>query len=105
MQTTDESLQFRKLCLETEFFFAVGKSRPKRIVHSHTVIDRHGDQVIVETSEGVQRWRNIQFTKPYVECESSRVSEEMSEKQEEERCPNRCAKRPERFGAFVVDVK
>ena len=69
------------------------------------MVERHGDQVIVETFEGVQHQRNIQFTKPYIKRESARVSEEMSEKEGEEGCPKRCTKRPERFSDFVMDVK
>ena len=43
------------------------------------VVDRHGDQVIIETPDGVQRRRNITHTKPYVTPAETAKNKERTE--------------------------
>ena len=43
------------------------------------IVDRHGDQVIIETPDGVQRRRSIAHTKPYVTPTETAENEERTE--------------------------
>ena len=52
-----------------------------------TIVDRHGDQVVVETSDGVQRRRSIHYTKPFVEPVPARQEAESMSLPEVEQQP------------------
>ena len=52
-----------------------------------TIVDRHGDQVVVETSDGVQRRRSIHYTKPFIEPVPARQEAESMSLPEVEQQP------------------
>ena len=52
-----------------------------------TIVDRHGDQVVVETSDGVQRRQSIHYTKPFVEPVPARQEAESMSLPEVEQQP------------------
>ena len=89
MQTTDESLQFRKLCLETEFFCVAQKSCPEWIVHSDLILTQW------LTDMGVKSlWKHPKVFGAGVHCESA-------EKEVEERLPRGVQKNQRDLGILL----
>ena len=78
-------------------------------------VDRHGDQVIIETPDGVQRRRNIAHTKPYVAPAETANNEERTEEEQTQqpevrevstpRRSQRVTQIPERFKDYVTSFR